>query len=221
MAFCSNCGTKLDEGAKFCPSCGTPAAGVQAPAAAAQTPPVAAAPAAVSLSSYDDFSLKMIAKAIQSELLTAKAHVGSPLPVASVIAGINIADGIEGPPVDVGSASVNQIIANLVKAGLCHKWEFLQKKLGITVTKADLAASLDKLEEGADQSGCDKLVDGTVSSVAPGFGSSPAVATSAAPVATSATADSPDILGNMGKAVADQFKQQLKGANPFKGLFGK
>jgi RNA polymerase subunit RPABC4/transcription elongation factor Spt4 len=28
MAFCSNCGTKLDDGAKFCPSCGTPAGGV-------------------------------------------------------------------------------------------------------------------------------------------------------------------------------------------------
>lgn len=27
MAFCSNCGTKMDDGAKFCPSCGTPAGG--------------------------------------------------------------------------------------------------------------------------------------------------------------------------------------------------
>jgi predicted RNA-binding Zn-ribbon protein involved in translation (DUF1610 family) len=27
MAFCSNCGTKMEDGAKFCPSCGTPAGG--------------------------------------------------------------------------------------------------------------------------------------------------------------------------------------------------
>jgi RNA polymerase subunit RPABC4/transcription elongation factor Spt4 len=30
MAFCSNCGTKLEDGAKFCPSCGTPAEGTLA-----------------------------------------------------------------------------------------------------------------------------------------------------------------------------------------------
>jgi RNA polymerase subunit RPABC4/transcription elongation factor Spt4 len=28
MAFCANCGTKLEDGARFCPSCGTPAGGV-------------------------------------------------------------------------------------------------------------------------------------------------------------------------------------------------
>jgi RNA polymerase subunit RPABC4/transcription elongation factor Spt4 len=27
MAFCANCGTKMDDGVKFCPSCGTPARG--------------------------------------------------------------------------------------------------------------------------------------------------------------------------------------------------
>jgi RNA polymerase subunit RPABC4/transcription elongation factor Spt4 len=32
MAFCANCGTKMDDGVKFCPSCGTPAGGA-APAA--------------------------------------------------------------------------------------------------------------------------------------------------------------------------------------------
>ncbi|MDR0818680.1 MAG: zinc-ribbon domain-containing protein [Oscillospiraceae bacterium] len=25
MAFCSNCGTQIDDGVKFCPSCGQPA----------------------------------------------------------------------------------------------------------------------------------------------------------------------------------------------------
>lgn len=34
MAFCTNCGSQVDEGVKFCPSCGQ---GVEAPAQAAQT----------------------------------------------------------------------------------------------------------------------------------------------------------------------------------------
>ena len=45
MAFCSNCGTQLNEGKKFCSSCGQPAAGVvsgqqqqQAPRYQQQTP---------------------------------------------------------------------------------------------------------------------------------------------------------------------------------------
>ncbi len=33
MAFCNNCGTKLAEGAKFCPSCGQPAGAAAAPVA--------------------------------------------------------------------------------------------------------------------------------------------------------------------------------------------
>jgi hypothetical protein len=169
----------------------------------------------------------MIAKQIQNPLWSVKRDVGSPLPVVSVIAGINSADTVEGPPVDVGSASVNQIIANMVKAKLCSQWKFLQTKLGITVTKADLVASLDKLEEVADMEAYEGIIDGTVSSVVTGNGSAPAAQTppasapTVATVATSATAASPDILGNVGKAMADQFKQQLKGANPFKGLFGK
>ena len=28
MAYCKNCGTKLDDGAKFCPKCGNPIEGV-------------------------------------------------------------------------------------------------------------------------------------------------------------------------------------------------
>lgn len=42
MAFCGNCGTKIEENVKFCPSCGAPsAAPVQdtEPAPAASTPP--------------------------------------------------------------------------------------------------------------------------------------------------------------------------------------
>ena len=32
MAYCKNCGTKLDDGAKFCPKCGNPTNGeVDAP----------------------------------------------------------------------------------------------------------------------------------------------------------------------------------------------
>ncbi len=34
MAFCTNCGSQVDEGVKFCPSCGQ---GIEAPAQAAQT----------------------------------------------------------------------------------------------------------------------------------------------------------------------------------------
>jgi len=30
MAFCSNCGSRIEDGAKFCPECGTPAAAAQA-----------------------------------------------------------------------------------------------------------------------------------------------------------------------------------------------
>lgn len=41
MAFCSNCGNKIPDGAKFCMSCGTPVVIMPAPAA-----PVAPAPAA-------------------------------------------------------------------------------------------------------------------------------------------------------------------------------
>lgn len=37
MAFCSKCGTQLQDGAQFCPSCGTPAGGV-VPAASAPPP---------------------------------------------------------------------------------------------------------------------------------------------------------------------------------------
>jgi len=35
MAFCSNCGGKVEEGVKFCPGCGTAVGGVAAPAAPA------------------------------------------------------------------------------------------------------------------------------------------------------------------------------------------
>jgi len=34
MAFCSNCGNKVDDGVKFCPSCGTSMSGVPAKAQA-------------------------------------------------------------------------------------------------------------------------------------------------------------------------------------------
>ena len=34
MAFCQNCGAQFSEGAKFCPSCGTPVQAVEAPAPA-------------------------------------------------------------------------------------------------------------------------------------------------------------------------------------------
>ncbi len=41
MAFCGKCGTKFEDGAKFCPACGAPASGQpQQPAAPAYTPPV-------------------------------------------------------------------------------------------------------------------------------------------------------------------------------------
>ena len=41
MAFCGKCGTKFEDGAKFCPACGAPAAAApQQPAAPAYTPPV-------------------------------------------------------------------------------------------------------------------------------------------------------------------------------------
>lgn len=36
MPFCSNCGTKLEDSAKFCPSCGTPAGGGTPTAPSAQ-----------------------------------------------------------------------------------------------------------------------------------------------------------------------------------------
>src|SRR5579884_188588 len=46
MAFCTNCGNALADGARFCTNCGTPL-GAAAAAAAAPTPaPVAAAPVA-------------------------------------------------------------------------------------------------------------------------------------------------------------------------------
>lgn len=38
MAFCSNCGTKLPEGVKFCPECGTRTVASAAPAPAAEAP---------------------------------------------------------------------------------------------------------------------------------------------------------------------------------------
>ena len=57
MAFCGNCGTKVDEGVKFCPSCGNP---MEAPASEQQTqaqqPPVQE-PAA----NQNDFSAKFAA----------------------------------------------------------------------------------------------------------------------------------------------------------------
>lgn len=40
MAFCGKCGTKMEDGAKFCPACGTPASVVPQQAAPAYTPPV-------------------------------------------------------------------------------------------------------------------------------------------------------------------------------------
>ena len=53
MAFCGKCGTKMDEGVKFCPGCGAPA---EAPAAeqapVQQTPPAA---------EQKDFSAKLAA----------------------------------------------------------------------------------------------------------------------------------------------------------------
>ena len=50
MAFCDNCGTKLEDGAKFCDNCGNPVSAESAPAAApaaapAYTPAPEAAPA--------------------------------------------------------------------------------------------------------------------------------------------------------------------------------
>ena len=47
MAFCQNCGAQFSEGAKFCPSCGTPVQAVEAPAPVQQeaVPVMAAAPA--------------------------------------------------------------------------------------------------------------------------------------------------------------------------------
>ncbi|GHT88709.1 hypothetical protein FACS1894137_17180 [Spirochaetia bacterium] len=240
MAFCSNCGTKLDEGAKFCPSCGTPAAGAGAQAPAAPAAPAAAAPAAqtpsapassafASPSTYDDFTLKMIASEMKTRINMLKNKVGSPLPVASVIAGINKDDKLEGLPVDVGSAPVNQIIANMAKSAGWTSSETLEERLGIKVTKADMAAALDKLDEVAANYMEKGFIDGTVSSVAPGFGSAPAAPAAAPAAPATATAPAPaapapsagsDLLGslgdlaNIGKAV-DQLK------SPFKGLFGK
>ena len=41
MAFCGKCGTKFEDGAKFCPACGAPAAAApQQPEEPAYTPPV-------------------------------------------------------------------------------------------------------------------------------------------------------------------------------------
>lgn len=39
MAFCSNCGQKLEDGAKFCSGCGTPVAGAEQSAQQPNTPP--------------------------------------------------------------------------------------------------------------------------------------------------------------------------------------
>ena len=45
--YCHNCGTELQDGAKFCNNCGTPVAGTSSPVAPVVTAPVAAAPVAV------------------------------------------------------------------------------------------------------------------------------------------------------------------------------
>jgi uncharacterized membrane protein YhaH (DUF805 family) len=52
MAFCANCGTKLDEGAKFCLQCGTPAGGTVQPAAPVQGQVTEQAAAAVQPAVY-------------------------------------------------------------------------------------------------------------------------------------------------------------------------
>jgi hypothetical protein len=202
---------------------------VQAPAAAAQTPPPAPAAASVgaSLSSYDDFSLKMIA----TETLPRIWHdvqqtVNAPLPVASVIAGINKAEHIEGSPVNIGAAQVNPVIANMVatslgaSGGLYHR--NLEKKLGIKITKADYVASLDKFDEVADMDFKKGIIDGTVASVTLGISGASAATPKAGSAAPSAGANPlSGSLGGLGQAMKDQLTQQLKNANPLKGLFGK
>ena len=40
MAFCGKCGTKFEDGTKFCPACGTPATGIPQQGAPIYTPPV-------------------------------------------------------------------------------------------------------------------------------------------------------------------------------------
>jgi len=44
MAFCSKCGKKIDDGAKFCPSCGAPASGEPAAQQSSPAEPQAANP---------------------------------------------------------------------------------------------------------------------------------------------------------------------------------
>ncbi len=53
MAFCGKCGTKVDEGVKFCPGCGN--------AMEATTPEQQAAPAQEPAANQSDFSAKMAA----------------------------------------------------------------------------------------------------------------------------------------------------------------
>ena len=42
MAFCINCGSQIPDGAKFCPSCGTPVASIPTPAPAPVPEPIPA-----------------------------------------------------------------------------------------------------------------------------------------------------------------------------------
>ena len=42
MAFCINCGSQIPDGAKFCPSCGSPAASIPTPAPAPVPEPIPA-----------------------------------------------------------------------------------------------------------------------------------------------------------------------------------
>jgi hypothetical protein len=42
VAFCSKCGTQIDQGSAFCQNCGTPVSGANAPAAVATPAPTAA-----------------------------------------------------------------------------------------------------------------------------------------------------------------------------------
>jgi hypothetical protein len=139
MAFCGNCGTKIEGVAKFCPSCGTPIAAAR-----------------VILSSFDDLTLKAVAAHFITVVwMHVYLKINAPIPVATVIAGINNTANIEGLLVDIGAAQVNPQIANMV-------------------TKADIVASLDKFDEVAGGEKPKGIIKGTVSSVDLGIGSAPA-----------------------------------------------
>jgi len=73
MAFCSACGSQLEDGAHFCTKCGRPVAAEVAPESAVQAPPVFPAGAvAVPLAGgqqYAGFWLRVVARLIDTAIL--------------------------------------------------------------------------------------------------------------------------------------------------------